>query len=300
MPESWRPTLYDFIAHEALEFYTSGEQAAAKAAGRLRVGGGQPDFLAGAGISWIGWTGWRATPIAPAVKALRLYRDLLRFHQSDPAPRLAFAAADLERLTWGWNAAFGEEKNAALQDRAGSIHPRQCRFRHLRFCHGKRSARDSAGRRFGCGARTGRARRRSLSELTRREALPQSRLSKSKPNRRASPPSASGTRRGRKSPFATEMWTSVYFRAIPMDWEMFLHQILNRNSFSPQNMNEKERREFLAKAPALAWSAKLPPTADFKEKTFEVDAPETLEAGLLLHRRQPRRGISAKGTTSFR
>ena len=46
------------------------------------------------------------------LKAIRLYQDLLRFHQSDPAPRLAFAAADLERLTWGWNAAFGEDKNA--------------------------------------------------------------------------------------------------------------------------------------------------------------------------------------------
>jgi len=30
MPDSYRPTLYDFLAHEALEFYTSGEQAAAK------------------------------------------------------------------------------------------------------------------------------------------------------------------------------------------------------------------------------------------------------------------------------
>src|ERR1039457_6105266 len=30
MPDSYRPTLYDFIAHQALEFYTSGEQAAAK------------------------------------------------------------------------------------------------------------------------------------------------------------------------------------------------------------------------------------------------------------------------------
>src|SRR6266481_669100 len=30
MPDSYRPTLYDFIAHEALEFYASGEQAAAK------------------------------------------------------------------------------------------------------------------------------------------------------------------------------------------------------------------------------------------------------------------------------
>ena len=30
MPDSYRPTLYDFIAYQALQFYTSGEQAAAK------------------------------------------------------------------------------------------------------------------------------------------------------------------------------------------------------------------------------------------------------------------------------
>src|ERR1035438_6696896 len=30
MPDTYRPTLYDFIAHQALEFYTSGEQVAAK------------------------------------------------------------------------------------------------------------------------------------------------------------------------------------------------------------------------------------------------------------------------------
>ena len=31
MPDSFRPTLFDFIAHEALDFYTSGEQVATKA-----------------------------------------------------------------------------------------------------------------------------------------------------------------------------------------------------------------------------------------------------------------------------
>src|SRR5262249_48373874 len=30
IPDSYRPTLYDFEAHEALQFYTSGEQAATK------------------------------------------------------------------------------------------------------------------------------------------------------------------------------------------------------------------------------------------------------------------------------
>src|SRR5208282_1974391 len=111
MPESYRPTLYDFIAHEALEFYTSGEQAAAKSEDAFELAAASPIFLpAGEFLPWVDRLAGDTN--APAVKALRLYRDVMRFHQSDPAPRLAFAAADLERLTWGWNAAFGEDKNA--------------------------------------------------------------------------------------------------------------------------------------------------------------------------------------------
>src|ERR1035438_6398533 len=37
MPDSYRPTLYDFLVHEALEFYTSGEQAGAKAEGEFEL-----------------------------------------------------------------------------------------------------------------------------------------------------------------------------------------------------------------------------------------------------------------------
>jgi len=40
-----------------------------------------------------------------------LYQDLLRFHQPDADPT-ALADADLLRLQFGHNAAFGEEKNA--------------------------------------------------------------------------------------------------------------------------------------------------------------------------------------------
>src|ERR1035441_7216289 len=54
---------------------------------------------------------------------------------------------------------------------------------------------------------------------------------------------------------------------------------LQRRHHHPENLSGEERREILGKTPALEWSAKLPPTADFKEKTFEVGAPETLKPG---------------------
>ena len=44
MPDSHRPTLYDFIAWEALEFYTSGEQAASKAQGAFELSAESPIF----------------------------------------------------------------------------------------------------------------------------------------------------------------------------------------------------------------------------------------------------------------
>src|SRR5437016_376164 len=44
LPDSYRPTLYDFIAHEALSFYSSGEQAAAKPQDSFEVSAESPIF----------------------------------------------------------------------------------------------------------------------------------------------------------------------------------------------------------------------------------------------------------------
>src|SRR5437899_939716 len=44
MPDAYRPTLYDFIAQEALSFYTSGEQAAAKPQDAFEMAATSPIF----------------------------------------------------------------------------------------------------------------------------------------------------------------------------------------------------------------------------------------------------------------
>src|SRR2546426_774585 len=44
LPDSYRPTLYDFIAHEALKFYASGEQAAAKPEDTFELSADSPVF----------------------------------------------------------------------------------------------------------------------------------------------------------------------------------------------------------------------------------------------------------------
>ena len=44
MPDSYRPTLYDFVAHQALDFYNSGEQAGAKAEDAFELSADSPVF----------------------------------------------------------------------------------------------------------------------------------------------------------------------------------------------------------------------------------------------------------------
>ena len=47
VPDTYRPTLYDFLAYEALKFYTAGEQAGAKAEDAFELAADSPIFGAG-------------------------------------------------------------------------------------------------------------------------------------------------------------------------------------------------------------------------------------------------------------
>src|SRR5262249_23044075 len=110
MPDTYRPTLYDFIAHEALKFYTSGEQAAAKAEDEFEIAADSAIF--GSADNFIAWKPERAAgTVSVKLKAIALYQDLLKFHQGDK-DATAFIDVDLARLQWGSNVAFGENKNA--------------------------------------------------------------------------------------------------------------------------------------------------------------------------------------------
>ena len=46
VPDSYRPSMFDFIAHEALAFYTSGEQAGSKAEDSFEISAESPIFAA--------------------------------------------------------------------------------------------------------------------------------------------------------------------------------------------------------------------------------------------------------------
>jgi uncharacterized protein YfaS (alpha-2-macroglobulin family) len=267
-PDRYRPTLYDFLAHEALEFYTSDEQAAVKAEGEFELAADSP-ILADAD-KFLQWN--LTNPATPQEKAIVLYQQLLNFHKADQDPS-AYCDVDLERLVWGWNAAFGEEKDARFKAALKNFiaqwgeHP----LAAMASWNLARVIKDEGD---WVGARK--------LALEAKSAHPGTDGAKSCANLiveiEARSISISTERVWNSSAGITVRYRNVdkvYFRAIAADWESFLDPKRPR----PENISEKEQRELLAKPATLEWSASLPATADFKERTFSTPAPPALKPG---------------------
>jgi uncharacterized protein YfaS (alpha-2-macroglobulin family) len=290
MPDSYRPTLYDFIAQEALGFYSSGEQAGAKPEDAFELGvdailPGVPSPFAPADqftasalenrpVTAAQAARLEAMRASPAGKAYFLYQDLLRFHQADPAPRPAYAAVDLDRLTWAWNTAFGEEKNAryrtALEDFVKAYGDfeiatlaieRQARLAQLEGDLVAAHTIASRGASLFPESPGGKLCRNLIAELETKTASIETERIWNAP-----------------WPKITVTYRNVeaaYFRAIAYDWEVFLQKDHHR----PESLSEQERRQILSKTPALEWSEQLPPTTDYKDTSRAFTAPDKLKPG---------------------
>jgi uncharacterized protein YfaS (alpha-2-macroglobulin family) len=268
MPDTYRPTLYDFLAQEALQFYTSGEQAGAKAEGEFEL---LADSLVLDDVDQ--FLQWKLTnPVTPQERAILLYQHLLIFHQADHDPS-AFYDADLARLVWGWNTASGDGKNERFKAALKNIitkrgdHPlaAMASWNLARvvkdegdFVEARKLARQAMSAHPGTpGAKN------CANLITEIEAK-----SASISTERVWNSEASITVHYRNV-------DQIYFRAIKADWESFL----DRNRPRPENLSQEEQRELVAKPAALTWSVSLPATADFQEHTFRTPAPTTLKPG---------------------
>ena len=78
MPDSYRPTLYDFLVHEALSFYSAGEQVGTLPQDTFEIMADSPIF---APVSdFLQWEPQTSDTDSAKLKAIRLYQDLLTFH----------------------------------------------------------------------------------------------------------------------------------------------------------------------------------------------------------------------------
>src|SRR5690606_31752686 len=132
-PPSYRPTMYDVLAHHALEFYSAGEQVTTLASNAFQLTADSPIFASR--DEFLAWSPESPDERSPLLRAVRLYQELLRFHQDDEDPS-ARLDVDLLRLEFGNSHAVGDEKTARYQaalrrfESAHASHPISTRALH--------------------------------------------------------------------------------------------------------------------------------------------------------------------------
>ncbi|RIA10536.1 LOW QUALITY PROTEIN: alpha-2-macroglobulin family protein [Flavobacteriaceae bacterium MAR_2010_72] len=102
----YRPTLFDLLSHNALEFYQTNENSITKPAYKFQID--QADYLASAEtFSRLKISSKDSTSLQ--LNALIIYQDLIKFHLKDNEP-FALADVDLERLKFVYEHASFDEK----------------------------------------------------------------------------------------------------------------------------------------------------------------------------------------------
>jgi 5-hydroxyisourate hydrolase-like protein (transthyretin family) len=268
VPDTYRPTLYDFLAYDALEFYSSGEQAGALPQDTFEIMADSGIFAPAA--EFLAWQPQTSDTQSARLKAIRLYQSLLAFHQNDK-DKTAFIDADLQRLIFGYNQAVGPDKDA-LYAAALEGFVSQWESHELAALALYRWA----GVVYGQG------------DYLRARALAQQAWDNY-------PASAGGILcynliqqiEGKSASITTErVWneplpdiavayrniTRVFFRAVPVGYET----LIQRNSMY---VDDQQFNTLLATRPVLEWSAELPPTSDYQQRTEKLPAPRGLAAG---------------------
>ncbi|MEO6035063.1 MAG: MG2 domain-containing protein, partial [Verrucomicrobiota bacterium] len=271
LPDSYRPTLYDFIAQEALQFYVSGEQAAAKPQDAFEISSESPIF-----DSAEKFLAWKVEGKESAAKAIRLYQQLLKFHQNDK-DKSAFIDADIARLVYGKNVAFGEEKTSRFKKAMREVAERwpKHELAAVAWYHYAAAIRDEGN--F--------AEAHVIAERTEKD-FPKSNgaaLCRTLIEQIEAKSASIQTERIWNAPFPKievryKNVSRVYFRAVKLDWSALVTKRRN----VPDYLADEDRQAIMAKQPTLEWSAQLPATIDFKERTTLLLAPGKLAKGFYL------------------
>lgn len=271
VPDRQRPTLYDFLAHEAIDFYASGEQAGARPEDAFVLTADSPIF--GSPAEFLDWQPTTTDTHATALLAIRVFQDLLRFHQHD-AERSAFLDADLARLRFGANTATGADKEerhlAAL--RAYALRARDHELSAL--------ALHEAGEILVRQDKPAEAHALASEGARTFPASPGGRRCRELVGQIESPSLSLTTERIWNAPWPTldlrhRNLGRVWFRAVRMSWDAYLDRRRNR----PERLNADERLALLREPAVREWSHDLPSTPEFRERTTRLPVPADLPPG---------------------
>jgi uncharacterized protein YfaS (alpha-2-macroglobulin family) len=269
--EAARPTLFDVVAHNALEFYAAGEQGATKVQDAFDLSAESPVF--GSREEFLAWEPTTTDSESLLLRAVQLYQELIQFHLNDEEPA-ALLDADLARLEFANNHANGEEKaerfKAALKrfEQANSKYVISTRAIHLlaaqiqsegEFAEAHKIAAEGL-QRFpeSVGAN------RCYNLMKEIEA----------------PSAVVTTERTWADPWPTidvryRNTNKIYLRLIRFDFDAFIRS----NRWSPEHFDFNERQAITRQRPIKQWSVDLPKTDDFKERVEKIEVPKDLALG---------------------
>jgi uncharacterized protein YfaS (alpha-2-macroglobulin family) len=269
IPDAYRPTLFDFLAREAIQFYRLAEQRsrpqnAFDLSADTAIFGSSEDFLA-----------WKlsADSNSPTVKALLLYQELLAFHANDDSP-LARLDADLSRIEFGHSEAYGEEKDARY---AASL---------THFIDANLAQEISSAAAADLAAllqsqnKLVEAREQALAAIERHPGGLFTNRCRNIVATIEARAASINTERVWNKPWPTidvtyRNVTKVYFRLVPFDFAEWA----NSGSWNPENIAYEEREKILKKKPVRQWSHNLPETKDYRERKEALPVPDDLAAG---------------------
>ncbi|UOB16358.1 alpha-2-macroglobulin family protein [Abyssalbus ytuae] len=113
----FRPTLYDFLSHQALQFYKTDENNITKPSYKFEID--NPEYLGEArNFSSLNITAKDTASLQ--LKALKIYQDLIKFHLNDKEP-FALVDVDIDRLNFvKQHATFSGKETMLLKTLASS------------------------------------------------------------------------------------------------------------------------------------------------------------------------------------
>ncbi len=268
VPDAYRPTLFDFFAHEALRFYQIGEQGSVRAEDSFQAEADSP-ILAGA-EEFIRWQPETTDAESPVLKSVRLYQRLLAFHRGD-RDKSAFLDADLARLVFANDVVVGENQGerykAALERFIKTASGHELSSRALALLASTYNDEGDPAKAHELASRGYQAFPKSHGGALCYNLLRQIEAKSAQLH----------TESVWNAPWPTldvtyRNITKVWFRAVPVDFA-------NHLSRSHWGHVPNLAREILQQRPALEWSSDLPPTRDYRARTESLPAPATLRPG---------------------
>jgi hypothetical protein len=270
-PDTYRPTLYDFLAYEALDFYAAGEQVATLAQNAYELSADSPIFAGNE--EFLAWVPDSTDQASVTLKAVKLYQKLIAFHQDDDDTS-ARLDAELLRLNFGNNRAVGEEKparyKAALRrfSEAHSDHPISARALHhlANAIHGESDwaeARQIA--QVGLNRFPDSVGGRRCFNLVQQIEARSSRVSTERVWNKPTPTIDVVYRNVNK----------IHFRLVEFNFE----DLLRASRWQPEQLDRNWRIALLRRRSVHSWSEDLPATEDFQQRREQLPAPTDLPAG---------------------